>query len=910
MTTPGQVVESNPIINDPFSEPTRHWHFAGLVPEIREGRRVAGYLAPSPDGELRITDEVIPLEVVNDLRARVKKWREDEYPGITTITRDLFRHWFDDGRMATQTRPFFCQQEALETIVFLTEAPEHLKVGLEIPTSGEAYTRWAIKLATGAGKTLVMALVIAWTSLNKAANKKDTRFTDQILVVCPNLTVRERLSGLDGIDPTHPKSAFVGFDLIPSQFSSLLGQARVQVMNWHQLAPMEDPKRSVVNRGPESDRAFCRRVLTDLSPNGRVLVLNDEAHHAYRFPPGLKLKRSDEQEVRDATVWIDGLERINRHRGIQRAIDFSATPMFPGVFKDRAWTPFPWVVCDFALVDAIESGLVKIPRTPTDDNTGQAIPKYRNLWEHIKNSLPKRAEADDDSHPLTDYLAEADGPLKQLAGAWEETYQEWQRSGKKTPPVFIVICHDTTVAQLLERHIAELGEASPHLVNPKDGSPVTVRIDSKVLEKAEAGEGGSGEQLRELVATVGKEGEPGEQVRALISVAMLSEGWDARNVTHILGLRAFSSQLLCEQVVGRGLRRSDYSDLSVPEYVDVYGVPFQLLPMAKASGQAPSAPPDYTTVYAMKDRKELKIDFPRIVQVVPDITDTLDVDFDAIEPVRVKPEFDPTDTWVEFDLGTAHAGLGGQVQDREKAYENFRIQRLLFRVAAGLIAPYEKPWLFPQALKIAERVIRPVSEGGKIEYDQGVDPREICNLRYLTVIRERLGAALKPGEGVERFLPALDEYQPIGTTEGAVFSAPTDRCVPTERSHLSHAVCDSGLERKMCAVLDKDDLVEAWVKNHKLYLEIPYLYFGRTHRYRPDFIAKLKTGRTVLLEGKGEPDEKDDAKATAARRWVEAVNTWGGLGQWTHVICYDAHGLAKQLEGANAWMAEIEAAGS
>ena len=167
----------------------------------------------------------------------------------------------------------------------------------------------------------------------------------------------------------------------------------------------------------------------------------------------------------------------------------------------------------------------------------------------------------------------------------------------------IVIAHDTTVARLLENHIADLGEASPDLVNPKNGPKVTVRIDSDALGKAEAGEGnGTAEATRQIVATVGKLGKPGEQVRCLISVNMLSEGWDARNVTQILGLRAFQSQLLCEQVVGRGLRRSEMSDLTEPEFVDVYGVPFQLLPMAKATGGMPVKPPEYQNVHTVADR--------------------------------------------------------------------------------------------------------------------------------------------------------------------------------------------------------------------------------------------------------------------------------------------------------------------
>jgi len=397
MTQPSTVVDANPIINDPFAEPARYWHFGDVAPTLRDGRRTAGYLAPSPDGLLRITDELIPLELANDLRGRVRQWREDGYPGVTTITRDLFRHWFDDDRRLTNTLPFFAQQEAIETLVFLTEAPDERRVGVAVPSAGEAYSRWAVKMATGTGKTLVMALATAWSGLNKVHARQDARFADQVLVVCPNLTVRDRLTGPGGLDPKHPESLYIGFDLIPPQYTSLLGQVRVQVMNWHQLAPKEDPKRSVVRRGRESDAAFCRRVLTDLSPTGRVLVLNDEAHHAYRFPPNIALTGEAAEEAREATVWISGLERVHRHRGILRTVDASATPMYPGSLKGKAWTPFEWIVSDFALVDAIESGLVKIPRTPTDDNTGEAVPKYRNLWDHIKKTLPKRNQAGDDS---------------------------------------------------------------------------------------------------------------------------------------------------------------------------------------------------------------------------------------------------------------------------------------------------------------------------------------------------------------------------------------------------------------------------------------------------------------------------------------------------------------------------------
>jgi type III restriction enzyme len=244
----------------------------------------------------------------------------------------------------------------------------------------------------------------------------------------------------------------------------------------------------------------------------------------------------------------------------------------------------------------------------------------------------------------------------------------------------------------------------------------------------------------------------------------------------------------------------------------------------------------------------------------------------------VSAEFDPTTTYVEFETGSPGSGLGGESQDRTRAYERFRLQRLVFRLSAQIIAPYEKPWLFPQAAKIVDEVL-----GGKVVYDEGVDRRELCNVRYLNLLRERIELAIRGEEGAG-LLPVLDEYQALGSTDGIAF-ATAKLCEPTSTSHLSHAVCDSALERGIVRELELHDEVEAYVKNDRLFLEIPYRYFGRTRRYRPDFIVRLKSGHTLLIEGKGKPDEKDDAKATAARRWVEAVNAWEKLGTWGHAIC-------------------------
>jgi len=873
-----QVVDASPIINDPYHEPTRHWHFEpGRLPEIREGRRASGYLPAGGNTQLSITDELVQLDLVNDIRDRVRRWRQDDYPGATSVTRDLLDRWFDEQREAG-LRPFFAQREALETLVFLTEAPPDRRVGVQIPQT-EAYVRWAVKMATGSGKTLVMAMTIAWSVLNKAASPQDPRFSEAVLVICPNLTVKERLAGLD---PHAAQNEYQAFDLIPPQFQRLLGQARVLVVNWHALAPETDPKHGVVRRGPESDAAFCRRVIEpSLGPKRRILVINDEAHHAYRHRPSARQRGEEAEEAERATVWIDGLARVHRDRELLRCLDFSATPMYGTGAGYPPWTPFPWVVSDFALVDAIESGLVKIPRIPTDDNAGASVPKYFNIWEHVKASLPRVTDKRV-GNPLFDYLMQVDGPLKQLAGEWLATFTRWHDANRPIPPAMIIICSDTRMAEALETYIGQKSGVYPELRNIGNSEQLrTVRIDSRLLKSAEARDDGRNateaeQRLRRIVATVGKGGEPGAGVRCLVSVAMLSEGWDARNVTQILGLRAFSSQLLCEQVVGRGLRRSSYDDLTTPEYVDVYGVPFQLLPFAKAGPSRPIQPPRTTSVVALRHRRDLEIVFPRVVAIVYEVRTILNVDWDDVPPMNVAPQHDPTRTRV--------AGIGTNVlatQTHQPMWVNYRRQRLLFDIAARVIrGQVHLAPLFPQAIALVEQYLQT-----RVRFAPGVQEGELDNELYRNQIATRLQDALRPTEDDEKLLPVLDEYQPTGSTKTVAFST-TKPVEPTIKSHVNFAVCDSGLEHGIVRELEDDDRVEAYVKNDHLFCEILYRYGGRTLRYVPDFLIRLSGGGYLLLEGKGRALLKDEAKESAARRWVAAVNADGRWGVWHHAVVY------------------------
>lgn len=838
-----QVVDTNPIINHPYAEPTRHWDFReDGPPAVTDGRRLAGYLPPdtSGSGQLTVTGDLVPLDLVNDIRDRVRVWRADGYVGATNVTKELFSRWFDDER-EPGLRPFFAQQEAMETIAFLAEAPADRRVGVDIPQV-EAFDRWCAKMATGSGKTLVMAMAIAWSVLNKAVNPTDRRFSEAVLVICPNLTVKERLAGLD--PHRRPHNEYQTFDLVPPNYQPLLGQARVMVTNWHALAEDKDPPRSVLRRGKESDAAFCRRVLgPELGSKRRILVMNDEAHHAYRHKSAAK-RGEEAAEAERATVWVDGLARIHRDREILRCLDFSATPIYVSGTGHEPGSLFEWVVSDFALVDAIESGLVKVPRIPTDDNAGAGTPKYRDLWAHVKASLP-RGDADDPDrgHDLMAYLTQLDGPLRQLAGEWQETLERWRRAGRSVPPAMIMICNDTTMAEVLERYVGERGEVSPELKNTSNAN-YTIRIDSKLLAAAEERDSAESssdraERLRRIVATVGKQGEPGEGVRCLVSVQMLSEGWDARNVTQILGLRAFTSQLLCEQVVGRGLRRSSYDDLSQPEYVDIYGVPFQLLPFAKASATTVITPPRATPVSARRERSQLEIRFPRVVSIISDIGTALHVDRHAILPVEITPTFDPTLTRV--------SGFGQMdEQDRRVHYANYRRQKVVFEIAAGVVKGQPNAdALFPEAVRLADWVL-----ANRVTYAAGVHEGEVDLAGYKQQIIARIVDRIAPGpDGTGRVIPVLDEYLPEGSSASVAFST-TKPVEATTKSHVNYVVCDSELERAVARELEAEQRVVSYVKNDHLYLEVPYRFGGRTLRYIPDFIVELGEDRHVLLRAR------------------------------------------------------------
>jgi type III restriction enzyme len=921
------LLVDNPILNSPFEEPARYWAYEEGQPVLKEGRRPAGYYLKArtrgPQMAM-LEEEFVPLDLVNTIRERVKAWRERGYPGVTPITRQILQHWNNPER---ERRLFFCQREAAETLIWLVEASAAEKQGIVIPKDN-GLTRYACKMATGSGKTVVMGMVIAWQVLNKLANPQDRRFSDAVLLVCPNLTIRERLQVLL---PWKSGNYYEKFDLLPRGMMERLQQGRFQITNWHLFQPRDDSRsKSVMQRGVESDTAFCRRVLKELGNKQNILVINDEAHHAYRpapLPEELREQLSPEEiaEREEATVWVSGLDRIHAVRGINFCADLSATPFYIKGSGHPEGEPFPWIVSDFGLVDAIESGIVKIPRVPVDDNTGALIPKYFRLWEAINQALPisERQTARRRARPES-VLQKAEGALATLASEWKKTFDEFQRAASPVPPVMIVVCDNTDLAKLVHEHIAR-GNILREMENNERNGEVTFRIDTKLLTAAEAAMEGEtkaevAERLRKVVNTIGKtewedEGDPpGKNIRCVVSVGMLTEGWDAQNVTQILGLRAFTSQLLCEQVVGRGLRRLNYDDFSESEYVDVYGVPFEVIPVKKKPLSRTEVQKVSTLVRALPERKGLEITFPRVQGYVVDVKSRIRLNLDGVPFLQIGGD-EPTEVMVKPQVGYRigrpdRLGPGLElVHDRNPFHREKRLQATVYEIAAELtrrLKEKREEWnmrhvLFPQVLDAVWCYLEK-----RVVVERDVPMEEIALLKYKQRIIERLTEAIEPDTeaGEPPILPIIERFRPVGSTSEVLFRT-VRPCVGTTKSHISHVVLDAPKwEHGVAYQLEQIPEVIAYARNDHLDFTIPYEWEGVRHEYRPDYLVRWRfdDGQEIkiILEIKGFETEQDRQKETAALRWVRAVNHHGEFGRWAFALCKDPGRLrtilVKELE--------------
>ncbi|HLQ45657.1 MAG TPA: DEAD/DEAH box helicase family protein, partial [Planctomycetaceae bacterium] len=896
------------ICNSAFVEPNRHWKYDAKYAlfDLVEQRREAGYMVATP-GSQNWDDpgHFVRLELVNRIRPLVTAWRQSNYPGVTGTTRRLLEHWYDVSQR-DHRRFFFCQHEAIETLIWLAEVADLKAEGIVIPGDGGPFSRWCTKLATGTGKTVVMAMLIAWQTLNKAADKSDSRFSNNMLVLAPGLTVKSRLSVLV---PDSPGNYYDEFCIVPSGMIDPLRQGRVLVHNWHKLDWETDEeiakRRSVDKRGAQSDEAYAREVLGEMASARDLIAINDEAHHAWRLTGDVKSLDVNREEIDEATKWIGGLDRIHRARGIKQCFDFSATPYVPSGKKASEEALFGWIVSDFGLNDAIESGLVKTPRVVVRDDSRLSAKDYKARFFHIyaddevKDDLNRRAEPQE---PLPDLVMNA---YHLLGQHWQETYEAWRKEGHQTPPVMITVGNRTETAARI-KYAFDHGRVRIDALSIPDK---TLHIDSKVLEKAESQaepppliaapsddaederqekpqtKQQQAELLRRTVDSVGQTGKAGEQIRHVISVGMLSEGWDAKTVTHVMGLRAFSSQLLCEQVVGRGLRRTSYDVNSdgffEAEYVNIFGVPFTFLPHEDGGENPPPPPPPKKLVEPVREREtDYAISWPNILRIEHVYTPMLSLDLAKVPRLQLNAHETATRAELAVLLdGKPDLSTLSEI-DLEELGRKFRQQRIVFETARDVFDQMQPGWngsrdvLLSQVIHLVERMLSSnrISITPDLFNADEVRRRIVLTLN-MTKIVHHIWEAIRC-ENTERLEPVFDSQRPILSTANMRPWYTGRPCDPTRRSHINLCVYDSTHEKNCAIELDreKQQHVAAWIKNDHLDFEILYVFQGVVRKYRPDFLIRLTNGTTLILEIKGQDTQEDQVKRRFLDEWVRAVN--------------------------------------
>ncbi|MEK6790418.1 MAG: DEAD/DEAH box helicase family protein, partial [Deltaproteobacteria bacterium] len=895
------------------------------------GRRSAGYIVASEKSK-SFDDPGIFIEIplVNAIRPRVQSWREAGYPGVTGITKRLLEHWYNPEEREHR-RFFFCQLEAIETLIWLAEAPDAEKVGIDIPSDGGEFKRLCSKMATGSGKTIVMSLLIAWQTLNKVTYPQDTRFSKNILIIAPGLTVKNRLQVLL---PHGHGNYYEEFNVVPSGLLEKLRQGKILIHNWHTLSRETDEqikkKKGVDKRGAKSNEAYVREVLGEMANAHNIIVINDEAHHAWRVPAESKVKGIKKEDIEESTIWVGGLDRIHKARGILTAYDFSATPFAPSGKKSTEEALFSWIVSDFGLNDAIESGLVKTPRVVIRDDGVPDAKTYKSKLYHIyndpdvKDDLNRKAE---DHEPLPDLVING---YYLLGKDWLETAIAWKKAGFLTPPVMITVANRTETAGRIKYTF----DHKKVRIDELCVSEKILHIDSKVLEMAEAEEEApaiedaeavdeesreeapvkklskkeQAEQLRKTVDTVGQTGKAGEQIQKVISVGMLSEGWDAKTVTHIMGLRAFSSQLLCEQVVGRGLRRTSYevnptTGLFEPEYVNIFGVPFTFLPHEGGEGPPPPPPQPKTKIEPIAEKEQYEIRWPNIVRIDHIFKPTLQLDMSKVKSL----ELDAYNNATLAELAPIVEGKPDVTKisaiDLEDLGRKYRMQKIVFETARDVYDQMKPTWKGNKEYLLAQ-LIRRVEEfitSDKIRISPPLFTQDEARRRILITLNmqklvQHIWEAIR-FENTESIVPVFDTDNPIRSTANMQTWYTGRPCERTNRSHINHCVFDSTWEASEAFELDRNPNARAWVKNDHLGFEIFYIFKGVVKKYRPDFIIKLKAGEFLILETKGQDTQQDKTKREFLDEWIKAVNQHGGFGKWRWAVSMnpaDAAGILAQ----------------
>ena len=1038
-----QANNDNPVLNNPYEEPQYYYDtdMNGNIDyaTVINGRRPFGYdvnIVPKKRGDKTFFSQedfisVDPnAEFINGIRKEVKAWREGGYPKASRITKELLDFWFNNKERRANLRLFFCQREAVETAVWLNEIAERdpntgnyilnlLGERRHTVSTDDAYVlpRTAFKMATGTGKTVVMAMLILYNYLNKRANPMDTHYADHFLLCAPGITIRDRLGVLQ-LDYSQRSNNFERTDyyhqrgLIPPQFEKDLGglNASITIVNYQQFLPRVfsgkhasplDGKQKwvdgelVTQKDKEDYSVMLSRILEKGVKGKRIVVINDEAHHCY-LPRQNKDKSLTEDEKSDlkqeneaAMVWYEGLRQMKLlGYKLQQVYDLSATPYYLKGSGYPEYSLFPWVVSDFGLVDAIESGLVKIPFLPAYDNTPDLDePKLRNIYDSIKDKLPKRGmraqkKKDKEDQVETPLIAQAPNLPTLLNTALEQfvnDYIDYDRGLRQAyeamgtlytaPPVLIVVCNNTTVSHEVYRDIAgyqdgvnEDGEPRYRkgrfdvfsnydgMGLPKEKFP-TLLIDSSALDEAStrideafkkayvneieefrheyANQHGAGSAdnltdadiLREVVNTVGKPGKLGGDIKCVVSVSMLTEGWDANTVTHVCGIRAFGSQLLCEQVVGRALRRQSYDLIPYdklgreidrkdlykynkenitykfpPEYARIIGVPFNTFKGGDTVVTKPQKPK--AIIRALPERQQMEIRFPVITGYRSDnIEGSLTADFTGLPKFQLNFNQIPTETVLQ-------TVVNGDQKMLKTDYKELRDSQVIYYFAHLMIREYytsrehgQQFQKFPDIKKIVETWYNEQLEiiGGDGSADQ---KRLVMLWDYKAVLGNINEGIHKANADHEEITAVLNYYNPEGSTIHVY--RPTNKTVyPTQKSHVNYVIAEDNSWQQIAAkTLDAMECVECWVKNTYLGFRIPYTVGDENKEYQPTFIVRVK-GINLIVECEDFDSDKSGNKEAKRHYlkdyWIPAANNLKTYGTWDLLEVRDIYQLEKLI---------------
>ena len=930
---------SQPILNPPHAEPTRHWALGAdniATDALREGRRPSSdrLAIPGADNPAEARE---PFGTINQIRREVAAWREAGWPGAGQRTRRLLDFWNSEE---AEPRPFFAQREAVETAIWLHEAGPQLdqrnrlewrdvdlKLGRANAEWNDGVPRIALKMATGAGKTMVMAMLMVWHAVNRGMPR-------DFLIIAPNLTVMERLRELE---PNDSAGRLRG--LTPRQYQGALGRLRVTILNFQKFQHKNelwvdgqgdvpsgtikkllatDPE--IVSKWEETDDAMLDRLLKTHRAAERIVVINDEAHHCYRPPEAGRASREEKDEEQTAALWFSAVKAIHAEGRLAQVYDLSATPMYlrkPAALNSPI---FPWTVSDYPLSDAIEAGLTKIPRVPVlDDSSDPEEPVFRHVYQH---SPSKRLDGGNMQDPVRSLLAQMHDHYSEHAAP------VYAKSG--IVPAMIVVADTIQNANEIYRWIAGYRDSEerwipgnlPLFSNVQaDRSgwverPPTLLVHSNLTTTAPDALGGSAAKMaqeqaelhapeaetkaeridgvRAVFMSVGRAGEPGEHIRCVISVGMLSEGWDAKTVTHIFGFRAFSSMLLCEQVTGRALRRTSYvpdpqTGLPRPEYANVFGVPYEFMRAQSETDEQPDPKPEYEVAPA-PGRSGLRVHFPNVAGYCwSEPPPRCSLDPELIAPYDVTASAMPTTTFIQSSVGEPDA-----------LYSTDRAQTAIFRTAAAAMEQFagadeRRRALFGDMVGALQQwLAHPL-----VDCD---DPARLLSSPHDKAVPKLLAelcakSSPEPAVLLPIFADVRDQAQPrLLDTDIAPFRTSVELRHETERSELNIAPCDSELELEAARALDAHPRIEAWARNFRLDWQIPWFdeERGLWREYRPDFVARVAAeprdggrGRHLIIECKGRLYEGAEAEAkmrAVKDMWIPAVaNADGAYGEWGYV---------------------------